>query len=220
VALGVSRATLYRHRNPIKPIEVPVRPKPQRSLSETEQQQVLTLLDSERFMDCSVAEVYATLLDEGIYLCSMRTMYRILAAHGEVKERRSQRQHPTYTKPELLATAPNQLWSLDITKLHGASKWTYFQLYVIIDVFSRYVVGWMVTHRESGTLAERLIRLSCEKQQIPQGQLTLHADRGTSMTSKTVAFLLADLGVTKSHSRPHVSNDNPFSEAQFKTMKY
>jgi putative transposase len=220
VALGVSRATLYRHRNFIEPIEVPVRPKPQRSLSEMEQQQVLTLLNSERFMDCSVAEVYATLLDEGTYLCSMRTMYRILAAHGEVKDRRNQRQHPTYTKPELLATAPNQLWSWDITKLHGASKWTYFQLYVIIDVFSRYVVGWMVTHRESGTLAERLIRLSCEKQQIPQGQLTLHADRGTSMTSKTVAFLLADLGVTKSHSRPHVSNDNPFSEAQFKTMKY
>jgi putative transposase len=220
VALGVNRATLYRHRNPPKNPTAKVRPKPQRSLSEIEQQQVLTLLNSERFMDCSVAEVYATLLDEGTYLCSMRTMYRLLADHGEVKERRNQRQHPSYTKPELLAIAPNQLWSWDITKLHGPSKWTYFQLYVIIDVFSRYVVGWMVTHRESGTLAERLIRLSCEKQQIPQGQLTLHADRGTSMTSKTVAFLLSDLGVTKSHSRPHVSNDNPFSEAQFKTMKY
>jgi putative transposase len=218
LALGVSRATLYRCRS--EPTPVKVRPKPQRSLSENEQQQVLTLLHCERFMDCSVAEIYATLLDEGTYLCSMRTMYRILAAHSEVKERRNQRQHPSYSKPELLAIAPNQLWSWDITKLHGPSKWTYFQLYVIIDVFSRYVVGWMVTHRESGTLAERLIRLSCEKQQIPKGQLTLHADRGTSMTSKTVAFLLADLGVTKSHSRPHVSNDNPFSEAQFKTMKY
>jgi len=171
-------------------------------------------------MDCSVAEVYATLLDEGTYLCSIRTMYRILAAHRQVKERRRQRQHPSYTKPELLATAPNQLWSWDITKLRSHQKWTYFQLYVIIDVFSRYVVGWMVAHRESGSLAERLIRLTCQKQLIERGQLTLHADRGTSMTSKTVAFLLSDLGVTKSHSRPHVSNDNPFSEAQFKTLKY
>jgi putative transposase len=171
-------------------------------------------------MDCAVAEVYATLLDEGTYLCSIRTMYRLLEAPGEVRERRQQRQHPHYTKPELLATAPNQLWSWDITKLHGPSKWTYFQLYVIIDVFSRYVVGWMVAHRESGVLAERLIRLSCEKQQIARGQLILHADRGPSMTSKTVALMLSDLGITKSHSRPHVSNDNPFSEAQFKTLKY
>jgi putative transposase len=220
VALGVSRATLYRRRQPLDSAAMVPRPQPARALSEREQQQVLELLNGERFMDCSVAEVYASLLDEGTYLCSMRTMYRILATQSEVKERRHQRQHPSYTKPELLATAPNQLWSWDITKLHGASKWTYFQLYVIIDVFSRYVVGWMVTHRESGTLAERLIRLSCEKHQIAPGQLTLHADRGTSMTSKTVAFLLADLGVTKSHSRPHVSNDNPFSEAQFKTLKY
>jgi putative transposase len=217
-ALGVSRATLYRHRQP--PATAAVRSKSPRSLSEHEQQAVLTQLNSERFMDCSVAEVYATLLDEGTYLCSIRTMYRLLEAHGAVRERRQQRQHPTYTKPELLATAANQLWSWDITKLHGPSKWTYFQLYVIIDVFSRYVVGWLVAHRESGVLAERLIRLSCEKQQIPRGQLILHADRGTSMTSKTVALLLSDLGVTKSHSRPHVSNDNPFSEAQFKTLKY
>jgi putative transposase len=217
-ALGVSRATLYRHRQP--PAAISVRSKSPRSLSESEQQAVLNQLNSERFMDCSVAEVYATLLDEGTYLCSMRTMYRLLEAHGEVRERRQQRQHPHYTKPELLATTPNQLWSWDITKLHGPSKWTYFQLYVIIDVFSRYVVGWMVAHRESAVLAERLIRLSCEKQHIPRGQLILHADRGTSMTSKTVALLLSDLGITKSHSRPHVSNDNPFSEAQFKTLKY
>ena len=147
-------------------------------------------------MDCSVAEVYATLLDEGTYLCSIRTMYRILAAHGEVKERRQQRRHPTYTKPELLATAPNQLWFWDITKLRSHQKWTYFQLYVIIDVFSRYVVGWMVAHRESGSLAERLIRLTCQKQRIEPDQLTLHADRGTSMTSKTVAFLLSGVRLT------------------------
>ena len=220
LALGVSRATLYRQRSPPAPALIKGRPKPPRSLSTDEQQQVLALLNSERFMDCSVAEVYATLLDEGTYLCSIRTMYRILAAHRQVKERRRQRQHPSYTKPELLATAPNQLWSWDITKLRSHQKWTYFQLYVIIDVFSRYVVGWMVAHRESGSLAERLIRLTCQKQLIERGQLTLHADRGTSMTSKTVAFLLSDLGVTKSHSRPHVSNDNPFSEAQFKTLKY
>ena len=220
LALGVSRATLYRQRRPPTPSAPKVRPKPQRSLSEAEQQQVLASLNSERFMDCSVAEVYATLLDEGTYLCSMRTMYRLLATDGETQDRRQQRQHPTYTKPELLATAPNQLWSWDITKLRSHQKWTYFQLYVILDVFSRYVVGWMVAHRESGALAERLIRLTCQKQGIERGQLTLHADRGTSMTSKTVAFLLSDLGVTKSHSRPQVSNDNPFSEAQFKTLKY
>jgi putative transposase len=217
-ALGVSRATLYRHRQP--PTATVERAKSPRSLTDQEQAAVLAQLNSARFLDCAVAEVYATLLDEGTYLCSIRTMYRLLEAQGEVRERRQQRQHPPYTRPELLATAPNQLWSWDITKLHGPSKWTYFQLYVIIDVFSRYVVGWMVAHRESGVLAERLIRLSCEKHQIPRGQLILHADRGTSMTSKTVAFLLADLGVTKSHSRPHVSNDNPFSEAQFKTLKY
>jgi putative transposase len=189
-------------------------------LSVAEQEQVLGLLNSERFMDCSVAEVYATLLDEGTYLCSIQTMYRILSAHGESKERRQQRQHPSYTKPELLATGPNQLWSWDITKLRSHQKWTYFQLYVILDMFSRYVVGWMVAHRESGALAERLIRLTCQKQDIERGQLTLHADRGTSMTSKTVAFLLSDLGVIKSHSRLQVSNDNLFSEAQFKTLKY
>jgi putative transposase len=164
--------------------------------------------------------VYATLLDEGRYLCSERTMYRVLAENAEVRERRDQLRHPKYKAPELLATAPNQLWSWDITKLLGPQKWTYFHLYVVLDVFSRYVVGWMLAHRESATLAERLIRETCERQGIQRGQLTVHADRGTSMKSKPVALMLADLGVTKSHSRPHVSNDNPFSESQFKTMKY
>lgn len=217
-ALGVSRASFYRQQQP-RSIEPKPRPRPTRSLSQAEQQKVLEVLHSERFVDQSPAEVYA-LLDEGIYLCSLRTMYRILAEHEEVRERRNQRRHPVYQKPQLLATGPNQLWSWDITKLPGPGKYTYFHLYVILDVFSRYVVGWMVAHRESEILAERLIRLTCQKQQIQPQQLTLHADRGSSMRSKTVALLLSDLGITKSHSRPHVSNDNPFSEAQFKTLKY
>jgi putative transposase len=218
-ALGVSRASFYRQQQPSS-IEPKPRPRPTRSLSQAEQQKVLEVLHSERFVDQSPAEVYATLLDEGIYLCSLRTLYRILAEHEEVRERRNQRRHPVYQKPQLLATGPNQLWSWDITKLPGPGKYTYFHLYVILDVFSRYVVGWMVAHRESEILAERLIRLTCQKQQIQLQQLTLHADRGSSMRSKTVALLLSDLGITKSHSRPHVSNDNPFSEAQFKTLKY
>jgi putative transposase len=164
--------------------------------------------------------VYASLLDEGQYLCSVSTMYRLLAEADEVRERRNQRRRPVYAKPELLATGPNQVWSWDITKLKGPQKWSYFYLYVILDIFSRYVVGWMVAHRESAALAERLIAETCARQGIEAGQLTIHADRGPSMTSKPVAFLLADLGVTKTHSRPHVSNDNPFSEAQFKTLKY
>ncbi len=220
-ALGVNRATLYRRRNrragkyPVKS-----RPQPPLRLSEEERQTVLGLMHSERFMDASPHTIYATLLDEGRYYCSVRTMYRLLEAHGEVRERRHQRRHPQYTKPELLATAPNQLWSWDITKLKGPEKWTYFYLYVILDVFSRCVVGWMVATCESAALAEKLIRDTCTKQGIQRGELTLHADRGSSMTSKPVAFLLADLGVTKTHSRPYVSNDNPFSEAQFKTLKY
>jgi putative transposase len=218
-ALGVSRAAFYRQQQPSS-IEPKPRPRPTRSLSQAEQQKVLEVLHSERFVDQSPAEVYATLLDEGIYLCSLRTLYRILAEHEEVRERRNQRRHPVYQKPQLLATGPNQLWSWDITKLPCTGKYTYFHLYVILDVFSRYVVGWMVAHRESELLAERLIRLTCQKQQIQLQQLTLHADRGSSMRSKTVALLLSDLGITKSHSRPHVSNDNPFSEAQFKTLKY
>jgi putative transposase len=189
-------------------------------LSEAERGEVLEMLHQERFMDKAPAAVYATLLDEGKYLCSMRTMYRILEAAGEVRERRDQLRHPLYSAPQLLATGPNQVWSWDITKLLGPVKWSYFYLFVILDIFSRYVVGWMIAHRESATLAERLIRETCEKQSIEPGQLTIHADRGSSMTSKPVALLLADLGITKTHSRPHVSDDNPYSESQFKTLKY
>jgi putative transposase len=189
-------------------------------LTDGERQQVLDVLNSEKFMDQPPAEVYAKLLDEGVYHCSVRTMYRILNEASEVRERRNQLKHPEYKKPELLATRPNELWSWDITKLRGPAKWTYFYLYSIIDVYSRYTVGWMVATRESAALANRLINDSCEKQEIVKGQLTLHADRGTSMKSKCVAILLSDLGVTKTHSRPHVSNDNPFSESQFKTLKY
>lgn len=193
---------------------------PARALPAAERQQVLDVLHEPRFIDLAPAQVYATLLDEGTYHCSERTMYRVLAAQDEVRERRAQRRHPQYAAPELLATAPNQLWSWDITKLKGPTTWSWYHLYVILDVFSRYVVGWMVAPRESAVLAERLITASCERQGILRGQLTLHADRGSSMTSKPVALLLADLGVTKTHSRPHVSNDNPYSEAQFKTLKY
>jgi putative transposase len=184
---------------------------------------VLDALNSERFADVAPAEVHATLLDEGVYLCSVSTMYRLLHDHSEVKDRRNQLRHPNYAKPELLATGPNQLWSWDITKLKGPEKWNTFHLYVIIDVFSRYVVGWMVAERESATLARKLIAESMGKQELSREQLEnlgLHADRGTSMRSKLVAQLLADLGVTKTHSRPYTSNDNPFSESQFKTMKY
>jgi putative transposase len=181
---------------------------------------VLACLHQERFQDRSPSAVYATLLDEGQYHCSIRTMYRLLERRGESRERRDQLTHPAYQKPELLATAPNQLWSWDITKLLGPAKWTYFYLYVILDVFSRYVVGWMVAPRESAELAKRLIEDTCEKQHIQPGQLTIHADRGFVMTSKSVAFLLADLGVTKTHSRPYVSDDNPYSESQFRTLKY
>jgi len=192
-----------------------------RALSPTERATVRDTLNSERFQDKSPYQVFATLLDdEQTYLCSIRTMYRILHENDEVRERRNQLRHPTYRKPELLATRPNQLWSWDITKLRGPATWQYYQLYVILDVFSRYVVGWRVEHRESARLAEELIAESCFKQGIARDELTLHADRGTSMTSKTVAQLLLDLGVAKTHSRPHTSNDNPYSEAQFKTMKY
>ena len=164
--------------------------------------------------------MYATLIDEGQYLCSWRTMYRILDENDEICERRNQLRHPNYVKPELLATQPNELWSWDITKLLGPAKWTYYYLYVILDVFSRFVVGWLISERESANLAKELIAETCGRQGIQPNQLTIHADRGSSMTSKPVAFLMADLGVTKTHSRPHVSNDNPYSEAQFKTLKY
>jgi len=217
-ALGVPRATLYRHMQPAAPRKG--RPTPERALDAAERQVVLDHLHSERFRDKAPVEVYATLLDENIYLCSIRTMHRILAQNGELKERRNQLRHPQYTKPELLATRPNEIWSWDITKLLGPAKWTYFHLYVILDIFSRNVVGWMVARRETAELAKRLIAATCEKQGIAPDTLTIHADRGTSMTSKPVALMLADLGVTKTHSRPHVSDDNPYSESQFKTLKY
>jgi putative transposase len=217
-ALGLPRSTYYRRRRPQRAL--PTRARSPRALSVGEQATVLNVLHEPRFVDLAPAEVYATLLDEGTYLCSERTMYRLLAGHAEVRERRDQLRHPPYAAPELLACRPNELWSWDITKLLGPAKWTYFYLYVMLDVFSRYVVGWMVAHRESATLAERFIHETCGRQGIDPGQLTIHADRGPAMTSKPVALLLADLGITKTHSRPHVSNDNPFSEAQFKTLKY
>src|SRR3989442_14780799 len=217
-ALGLPRATYYRRRRP-QSAPAARRPSP-RALSPGERGAVLAVLHEPRFVDLAPAEVYATLLDAGQYLCSERTMYRVLAAHQEVRERRQQLRHPRYAAPELLARRPNELWSWDITKLLGPAKWTYFYLYVMLDVFSRYVVGWMVAHRESATLAERFLAETCARQGIGREQLTIHADRGQAMISKSVAFLLADLGVTKTHSRPHVSNDNPSSEAQFKTLKY
>ena len=217
-ALAVPRATFYRHRRARRaPRPGPASP---RALSPGERMDVLTVLHEPRFVDLAPAEVYATLLDEGRYLCSERTMYRVLAEHAEVRERRNQLRHPRYAVPELLARRPNELWNWDITKLLGPAKWTYFYLYVMLDVFSRYVVGWMVAHRESATLAERFLQETCTRQGIKRGCLTIHADRGSAMTSKPVALLLADLGVTRTHARPHVSNDNPFSEAQFKTLKY
>jgi putative transposase len=197
----------------------PARTSP-RALSAAERQAVRDVLHSDRYADQSPTEVYAALLDKGTYYCSARTMYRILEAEHETRERRNQAQRPHCARPELLATGPNQLWSWDITKLLGPSKWTYYYLYVIIDVYSRCVVGWMLAYKESTVLAQKLIADTCRKQRIEPGQLTIHADRGSSMTSKPVAFLLADLGVTKTHSRPHVSNDNPFSESHFKTLKY
>jgi len=219
-AVGVAPATLYRRRKLAPPRTPRPRPASERALSASERDTVLSTLHSERFENSSPAQVYATLLDEGAYLCSERTMYRVLAATGEVRERRDQLRHPSYAKPELLAARPNQVWSWDITKLRGPVKWTYFYLYVILDVFSRYVVGWTVQYRETARVAEQLIEQALLQQKIEAGQLTIHADRGSSMTSKPVAFLLADLGVTKTHSRPYTSTDNPYSEAQFKTLKY
>jgi putative transposase len=217
-ALGLPRASYYRGQRP-RPEPKP-RPAPVRALPREEREQVLATLHEPRFVDLAPAQVYATLLDEDRYLCSERTFYRVLAENAEVRERRDQLRHPHYAAPELLATRPNELWSWDITKLLGPAKWTYYYLYVVLDVFSRYTVGWMLAEGESAWLAEKLIAESCERQGITPGQLTVHADRGAAMTSKPVALLLADLGVTKTHSRPHVSNDNPFSESQFKTLKY
>lgn len=218
-ALALAPATFYRDRQGPRVRALARRPSP-RALVPQERQTVLELLTSPRFCDDAPHQIWAALLDEGRHYCSIKTMYRILHSLQAVRERRNQLRHPSYARPELLATAPNQVWSWDITKLKGPAKWTYFYLYVIMDIFSRYVVGWMVAPRESGRLAGELITASCAKQSIPQGQLTLHADRGSSMKSNHVAQLLADLGVTKTHSRPYVSDDNPFSEAQFRTLKY
>ena len=217
-ALEVARASYYRGLKP--PVERPPRPTPARALPAEERQAVLDTLHEPRFVDLAPAEVYATLLDDGRYLCSERTLYRVLGENAEVRERRDQLRHPSYAAPQLLATRPNDVWSWDITRLLGPTKWTYYYLYVLLDVFSRYVVGWLLAERESARLAEQLIASSCDRQGIAPGQLAVHSDRGPAMTSKPVALLLADLGVTKSHSRPHVSNDNPFSESQFKTLKY
>ena len=214
--LDIPRSRLYPRRSPAPA----ARPTPKHALSAEERTKVRTVLNSERFMDRAPRQVYATLLDEGTYLCHWRTMYRILTAHAEVRERRKQRRHPVYHKPELLAEQPNQVWSWDITKLRGPAKWTHFALYTVLDIFSRYVVGWMIAERESAELAKQLIATAAANQQIEPEQLTLHADNGKPMKAKTLALLLSDLGVNKSHSRPYVSDDNPFSEAQFKTLKY
>jgi putative transposase len=221
-ALGRARATYYRHHRQSPPPPRPARvrrPQP-RALSQPERAEVLDILHQARFVDQAPATIYATLLDEGRYVCSVPTMYRVLRAADEVHERRRQASHPATVKPELVASGPNRVWSWDITKLLGPEKWTYYHLYVIIDIYSRYVPGWLLATRETAELAEGFIAETIRKHNVAADQLTIHADRGTSMASRTVALLLADLGVTKSHSRPHCSNDNPYSEAQFKTLKY
>lgn len=217
-ALGLARCQFYRKRRPRPAAKA--KAAPVRKLSEAEREKVRGLLNSARFADQAPREVYASLLDEGRYVCSVRSMYRILSEQDQVRERRDQLRHPSYARPELLATAPNQVWSWDITRLLGPVKWSYFYLYTVLDIYSRYVVGWMMALQEAAHLAELLIDETCQRQAIAPGQLTLHADRGKPMLSKPLAFLLADLGVTQSHSRPYTSDDNPFSEAQFKTMKY
>lgn len=221
--LGVSRSSLYRARLSCKDQPHPTaqpRLAPAHALSCEEREQVRETLNSERFMDKAPRQVYAALLDEGRYLCHWRTMYRVLAAHDEVRERRRVRRHPVYKKPELLATAPNQVWSWDITYLRGPQKWEHYPLYTVLDIYSRYVVGWMIAETESSDLARQLIAATALKQEIQPDQLILHADNGAPMRGKPLAQLLVDLGITKSHNRPHTSDDNPFSEAHFKTMKY
>ena len=223
-ALGISRASYYRRHQPvcvpITPILLEPRSPSPRGLSLAERHSIRDVLNSNRFVDLAPAQIYTALLDEGVFLCSVRSMYRILDDAQEVRERRDQLRHPTYHKPELIATAPNQVWSWDITLLKGPVKASRFHLYVILDIFSRYVVGWLLAERECQDLAARLIRETCEKQEVKPEQLTIHSDRGPAMKSQTVAQLLGVLGVTKSQSRPYVSNDNPFSESQFKTLKY
>jgi putative transposase len=216
--LCVSRASYYRAQKP-RPEPKP-RPKPARALADEERDHVLATLNSEPFMDKAPAQVYAKLLEDGEYVCSERTMYRILAEHEQVRERRAQRRHPEYVKPQLVATEPNQVWSWDTTKLPGPTKGSYFTLYVILDIFSRYIVGWQVTKSESAAVAQELIDACCKQQGVARGQLTIHADRGSPMVAKSTAQLYVDLGVAKSHSRPRTSNDNPYSESNFRTLKY
>jgi putative transposase len=218
-ALGLSRASFYRERR-VRPVAPKTRHPSPRALTDAERAQVLATVNSDRFADQAPAEIYATLLDEGTYLCSIRTMYRLLHQHSLVRDRRNMTRHGKYKKPELLAEAPNRVWSWDITKLKGPAKWSYFYLYVILDIFSRRVVGWCIADRESAAQFQRLFEETLFKHDVPDGQLTLHADRGGPMKAKTTAQMMADLGVTKTHSRPHNSNDNPFSEAAFKTIKY
>lgn len=217
-ALCMSRSRYYRARKP--KAESSPRPRPVRALSDEERAKVLATLDSDEFMDKAPAQVFAKLLEDGRYLCAIRTMYRILAANDQVRERRAQRQHPAYTKPQLVATAPNQVWTWDITKLPGPTKGTYFALYVILDLYSRYIVGWQVARRESAAVYQDLVAACCKDQGVVPEQLTIHSDRGSPMTAKSTALLYVDLGIAKSHSRPYTSNDNPYSEANFRTMKY
>lgn len=218
-ALGVARATFYRRQSRVEQ-PVNARKKPVRSLTKTERKRTIDVLHEPRFMDKAPAEINATLLDEGVYLCSIPTMYRILNEQNEIRDRRKQLRHPEYAKPELLAIGPNQVWSWDISKLRGPVKWQHYCLYVVMDIYSRYVVGWMVAERETSTLAQKRVTHSAATQRIRRGQLTIHADRGTAASSKPLALLLADLGIAKTHSRPQNSNDNPYSEAHFKTLKY
>jgi putative transposase len=226
-AVGLARSRWYRTRQAPALAEAPAPTEKRtpanaaaRALSASEKAQVREVLNRPRFADQAPREVYATLLDEGQYLCSWRQMYRVLAENDAVRERRDQLRHPAYTRPELVATAPNRAWSWDITKLLGPTTWVYYYLYVVLDLYSRYIVGWLLAEEESAELAQALVTQSCAKQGITPGQLVLHADRGTAMVSKSLGQLLTDLGVRASHARPHTPDDNPFSEAQFKTMKY
>ncbi len=217
-ALGINRATFYRARRPVQPAKS--RPRPARSLPDEERSNILLELNSVRFADKAPAQIYATLLDENKFLCSIRTMYRILAAAGQTQERRNQRRHPAHTKPQLVARAPNQVWVWDITKVPGAERGVYYCLYVVLDIFSRAVVGWTIASTESADLWRDVVEDACKRHGIEPGQLTIHADRGSPMTAKSTALLYADLGITASHSRPRVSNDNAFAETAFKTLKY
>lgn len=225
--LGIPRSTLYRMRRPeqeppgVERLESSRQPRQSvRALTNAERAAVRDVLNSERFQDQSPRQVYATLLDENEYLCHWRTMYRVLEEHDEVRERRNQLRHPSYARPELLATGPNQLWSWDITRMRGPVTWSYYYLYVMLDVFSRYIVAWLLAEQESATLAQELVAAAYAKQTIEPGQLTIHADRGAPMMAKSMAMLMSDLGINESHSRPHVSDDNPYSEAHFHTVKY